>query len=138
MASRLLSRRPRSNIVKRTVTLTTLVLGLIGAATIAGDANEMLQIRLRGHYYAEPATVQITVAVEPAADNRSLVIEADGENYFRSSAVVLDGQNEKRLHSVEFKNLPAGSYTLRAQIRSSQDVLATATQDLVVTGIGGR
>ena len=124
--------------MKRTVTLTTLVLGLIGAATIAGDANEMLQIRLRGHYYAEPATVQITVAVEPAADNRSLVIEADGENYFRSSAMVLDGQNEKRLHSVEFKNLPAGSYTLRAQIRSSQDVLATATQDLVVTGIGGR
>ena len=124
--------------MKRTVALTTLILGLIGAATIAGDAAEMLQIRLRGHYYAEPATVQITVAVEPAADNRSLVIEADGDNYFRSSALVLDGQKEKRLHSVEFKNLPAGSYTLRAQVRSSQDVLATATQDLVVTGIGGK
>ena len=124
--------------MRRTATLTTLVLGLIGAATIPGDATEMLQIRLRGHYYAEPATVQITVAVEPAADNRALVIEADGENYFRSSALVLDGQKEKRLHNVEFKNLPAGSYTLRAQVRSSQEVLATATQDLVVTGIGGR
>lgn len=122
----------------RIICLTTLTLGLIGATTIGGQAGEMVQIRLRGHYYAEPATVQITVAVEPSADNRALVIEADGDNYFRSSALVLDGQNEKRLHSVEFKNLPAGSYTLRAQVRSTQDVLATATQDLVVTGIGGR
>ena len=81
--------------------------------------------------------MQITVAVEPAADNRALVIEADGDHYFRSSALVLDGQKEKRLHSVEFKNLPGGSYTLRAQVRSAADVLATATQDLVVTGIGG-
>jgi len=124
--------------VKCIICLTTVALGFIGASTIGSSAEEMVQIRLRGHYYAEPATVQITVAVEPASNNRTLVIEADGDNYFRSSALLLDGQNEKRLHSVEFKNLPAGSYTLRAQVRSSEDVLATTTQDLVVTGTGGR
>jgi hypothetical protein len=115
-----------------------MVFGLVALGPVAGDARDVLEIRLRGHYYAEPATVHITVAVEPAADHRALVIEADGERYFRSSAVILDGQNEKRLHSVEFKNLPAGTYTLRAQVRSAADVLATASQDLVVTGIGGR
>ena len=39
-----------------------------------------------------------------------LVVEADSDDYFRSSAIELDGANEKRLHSVEFKNLPAGTY----------------------------
>lgn len=124
--------------MKRTTGFVAIVLGLITLAGYAGTAKDILEIRLRGHYYAEPATVQITVAVEPDPEHRALVIEADGEHYFRSSAVVLDGENEKRLHTVEFKNLPAGAYTLRAQVRSSVDVLATATQDLVVTGIGGR
>jgi hypothetical protein len=124
--------------VKRTTGFIALVIGLITLAGYVGTAKDVLEIRLRGHYYAEPATVQITVSVEPDREHRALLVEADGEHYFRSSAVVLDGENEKRLHTVEFKNLPAGTYTLRAQVRSAVDVLATATQDLVVTGIGGR
>ncbi len=124
--------------MKRTTGTIAIVVSLMTLAGYVGSAKDVLEIRLRGHYYAEPATVQITVAVEPDPEHRALLIEADGEHYFRSSAVVLDGENEKRLHSVEFKNLPAGSYTLRAQVRSAVDVLATATQDLIVTGVGGR
>ena len=122
----------------RTTIWTTLAIALILTAGAAGDAREVVEIRLRGHYFSEPATVQITVAVEPAANHRALVIEADGESYFRSSSLTLAGETDKRLHSVEFKNLPAGTYTLRAQVRSAEEVLATATQDLVVTGMGGR
>ena len=124
--------------MKRIIACTSLTFALLTAATHVGSADDVVEIRLRGHYYAEPATVQITVAVEPDADHRALIIEADGERYFRSSALALSGENEKRLHTVEFKNLPAGSYTLRAQVRSTEAILATATQDLVVTGVGGR
>jgi hypothetical protein len=124
--------------VKRTVRLIALATCFVTLSGYAGTAKDLIEIRLRGHYYAEPATVHITVAVEPGKENRALLVEADGERYFRSSAVVLDGEKEKRLHTVEFKNLPAGSYTLRAQVRSAADVLATASQDLVVTGVGGR
>jgi hypothetical protein len=124
--------------VRRIIAWTTLTAALITTAAVAGDADEVVEIRLRGRYFSEPATVQITVAVEPAKNHRALVIEADGESYFRSSSLALAGEGEKRLHSVEFKNLPAGTYILRAQVRSAQDVLATATQDLVVTGSGGR
>ena len=124
------------------MTRTTLFLMILAATIVSlaaiGSARETVEIRLRGHYYSEPATVQITVMVEPAAANRALVVEADGERYYRSSALTLEGEAEKRLHSVEFKNLPAGNYTLRAQVRSVDDVLAMATQDLVVTGVGGR
>ena len=124
--------------MKRSIIWTALAAALVTAGNVASHAGELIEIRLRGHYYAEPATVQITVAVEPGRDNRALVIEADGENYFRSSALVLDGENEKRLHTVEFKNLPAGTYTLRAQVRSAAEVLAMAEQGLLVTGVGGR
>ena len=124
--------------MRRTIIWSIVSAVVLTVAAISGAAGELIEIRLRGHYYAEPATVQITVAVEPAANHRALVIEADGEHYFRSSALALAGEQEKRLHTVEFKNLPAGSYILRAQLRSVDEILATATQDLVVTGTGGR
>ena len=122
--------------MRRTIAWTAVAFGLVAAATTPGIAGDIVEIRLRGHYYAEPATVRITVAVEPAPDHRALLIEADGEHYFRGSALSLAGEKEKRLHTVEFKNLPAGTYVLRAQVRSAEEVLATATQDLVVTGVG--
>lgn len=98
-------------------------------------AGEAVEIRLRGHYYAAPATVMVTVAVEPDARNRTLRIEADGDSMFRASAVELVGEGEKRLHTVQFRNLAAGAYTLRAEVYSSDDsLLAVAEQELVVAG----
>jgi len=35
---------------------------------------------------------------------------------------------------VEFKSLPAGSYVVRAEVRSKSQVLGTAVNELVVTG----
>lgn len=110
-----------------------IIIGAISAPR--SPAKELVEIRVRGHYFAAPATVPITVAVEPGAQNRLLVVEADSDDYFRSSAIELDGENEKRLHSVEFKSLPAGHYTLRAQVRSKSEVLGTAVGGLVVTGM---
>ena len=124
--------------MKRVISWTMLTALLATTAAVAGNAGEVVTIRLRGHYFSEPATVQITVAVEPAENHRALVIEADSDHYFRSSAIMLSGETDKRIHSVEFKSLPAGSYTLRAQVRSAAEVLATATEDLVVTGVGER
>ena len=109
---------------------TALVLGSIGAS-----AHQPIEIRLLGRYYMEPATVQVTVAIEPDANNRVLHIEADGEQMFRSSDVTLAGDTDKRLHTIQFKNLAAGSYTLRAEVlSSSEDVIAMAEQELVVAG----
>jgi hypothetical protein len=112
-----------------------LAAALLGTAgTIVGDANGVVEIRLRGRYFAEPATVQITVAVEPDEENRALRIEADSERMFRSSELTLSGADEKRIHVVEFKNLPAGNYTLSAQVFSSDDIRGVATQLLTVSG----
>jgi hypothetical protein len=104
---------------------------------MVGDAIDIVEIRLRGRYYAEPATVQITIAVEPDAVNRALRVEAESERMFRSSEITLEGAREKRIHTLEFKNLPAGEYTLSAAVFTSDEMRAVATQALTVSG-GGR
>ena len=101
----------------RSIALALLTVAVASTAgPLVGDAKEIVEIRLRGRYYAEPATVQITIAVEPDAVNRSLRVEAESERMFRSSQINLAGANEKRIHTLEFKNLSAGEYTLSAQV----------------------
>jgi hypothetical protein len=124
--------------VSRLLTSAAVLAALLAAASQAGHANQVVEIHLRGHFFAEPATVQITVAVEPDAHNRLLRIEADSGDFFRASELTLEGDEDKRLHSVEFKNLPAGSYVLKAEVLSTDALLGLATQELVVTGVGGR
>ena len=124
---------------RRTIAWTCLTALLaLAAGTTHGDARDVVEIRLHGRYFIEPATVRILVAVEPDAENRALLIEADGDQMYRSSELTLSGASEKRLHNVEFRNLPAGYYTLRAQVRSSHDVRGSASQELVVTGSGAQ
>jgi len=117
-------------------TLLAVVLLLFGSFVTPGTrAKEIVAIKVRGYYFAAPATIPITIAVEPGVNNRALIVEADSDDYYRSSMIELDGEREKRLHTVEFKSLPAGDYLLRAQVRSKTDVLGTAVNELVVTGM---
>ena len=110
----------------------------IAFVTTVTAGRQVVEIRLRGHYFPEPATVRMTVAVEPHQQNRLLRIEADGEAMYRATEVELSGETDKRLHLVEFKNLTAGSYVLRAEVLSSSAVLAQTTQELTVTASAGR
>ena len=108
----------------------------IAAVVVLGTVTagrQVVEIRLRGHYYPEPATVRMTVAVEPQEKNRLLRIEADSDAMYRATEVELAGENDKRLHTVEFRNLAAGEYQLRAEVLSATGVLGQATQQLVVT-----
>jgi hypothetical protein len=111
---------------------------LLTVAALNIGASDVVEIRLHGRYYSEPATVQITVAVEPDHANRVLRVEADGDRMFRATEVTLSGELDKRLHVVEFKNLPAGEYELRAEVLSRDAVRGLARQEVTVSGIGGR
>jgi hypothetical protein len=102
-------------------------------ATPVGFANQVVEIKLRGYYYAAPANVRITVAVGEDPTYRTLRIEADGEAMFRSSELDLTAE-QGRVHTVEFKNLAAGDYRLRAAVLSADHVVGVAEQHLVVSG----
>ena len=127
--------REQQNVNVRTLrrhTLATVITAvfIVGSSLVA--AQDVVEIRLRGRYFTDPATVRITVAIEPNADNRTLRVEADGDRLFRSSELALAGEDGKRYHTVEFKNLPAGSYTIRAAVLSSAQIRGAAEEFLVV------
>jgi hypothetical protein len=99
-------------------------------------AKDNVEIRISGHFFSEPATVQMIVAVEPNSENRTLRVEADGDNMFCATEVALQGDKEQRLHTIQFKNLAAGEYRLRAQVLSTSTVRSQAEQAIMVTGDG--
>ena len=105
---------------------------VVAANTISVGADHVVEIRLRGRYYTEPATVRVTIAVDPDEANRTLVVQADGERMFRSSALTLEGDKGQRLHTLEFKDLPRGNYVLRAEVHSSAKIRGAAEEVLVV------
>ena len=113
-----------------------LIIPLVALSGTSGSAKDNVEIRLNGRFFAEPATVQLIVAVEPNAENRRLRVEADGDSMYRSTEIDLAGDKEQRLHTVEFKNLSAGGYTLRAQVLSNESVRSQAEQEIMVTGDG--
>jgi len=123
-------------VLRNTIRSLALIIPLAVLTGRVGTAKDNVEIRLNGRFFAEPATVQLVVAVEPNAENRRLRVEADGDNMFRATEMELAGSNEQRLHTVEFKNLSAGGYTLRAQVLSNGSVRSQAEQEIMVAGDG--
>jgi len=122
--------------VRRPAAWTILAVLIIASLAAPGSASQIVEIRLRGHYFSAPATVVINIAIEPDADNHRLVIEADSPKFFRSSKIELTGADGQRIHTVQFKNLPEGAYLLRAEVQSRTGVLGQASQELTVMGGG--
>ena len=113
-----------------------LILPLVALTGSVGSAKDNVEIRISGRFFAEPATVQLVIAVEPNSENRTLRVEADGDNMFCATEIQLAGAREQRLHTVSFKNLSAGGYTLRAQVLSNSNVRSQAEQEIMVAGDG--
>jgi hypothetical protein len=122
--------------VRRPAAWTVLAVLIIASLAVPGSASQIVEIRLRGHYFSAPATVVVNIAIEPGVDNYRLVIEADSPKFFRSSKIELTGVDERRIHTIQFKNLPEGAYLLRAEVQSRTAVLGQASQELTVMGGG--
>jgi hypothetical protein len=122
-------------VVRKIIRFTALIFPLTALSGTVG-AKDNVEIRISGHFFAEPATIQMIIAVEPNSENRTLRVEADGDNMFCATELSLAGDKEQRLHTIQFKNLAAGEYTLRAQVLSNSSVRSQTEQGIMVTGDG--
>lgn len=104
----------------------------ITAGAAAPRAQDSLRIQISGRYYAEPASVDVLVSVEPSKDNRTLRVEADGADFFRSSDLTLTGETERKYHTILFRNIPAGDYVIRAVLLNGKRELASTQAPLMV------
>jgi len=110
------------------LTLTVLT-GLLAAASPAA-APPPVAVRVSPNASMAPATVRVTVTVEPDERNRGLMVEADSLNFYSSSEVALEGTGSSRVKRFEFKNLPPGEYEVRATVQrndGNRQVASTLT-----------
>jgi hypothetical protein len=89
---------------------------LVSAGVVIAAPARDLRIIVYPNVSQAPAVVRVQVLVEPAADNASLEVVADSGGYYRSSTIELPGSEAPRLHFVQFRSLPAGTYTLRVSV----------------------
>ena len=84
-----------------------------------------------------PANLVIRTTVQPDADNRAMEVIAESGDFYRSSAVQLEGDRAPRTATFEFRSLPPGEYSVtavvigmdgrqRALARSSVNVMESA------------
>jgi hypothetical protein len=84
------------------------------AAPTRTGAGQPMALRVSPRVATEPATLLVSVTVEPHADNRALQICVDSEGYYRSSLIQLDGGDAPRSTTSSFPNVPGGDHVVRA------------------------
>jgi hypothetical protein len=110
----------------------------IAACVLAGSmhlsADEAISITVKPAITHEKGTAQLKVLVARNERNRTLVWEVDGPNYYRSSTMDLDGALSPRSYFFNVRDLPAGSFEIRASVRRNDDSSATDRSTILVLG----
>jgi hypothetical protein len=132
--------RNRNIPVARRYTVLLLWLGLVALAGVspmatAVSAADRVHIRVWPTTSMAPAHFLVRVIIERNAANRWIRVTAESDDYFGSSEGQLDGQNSSRLRVVQFREVPAGSYDVRAVVLDQNgDVLGSAHAAATVIG----
>ena len=90
------------------------VCGWVVLTALTVDGGEPLRLAVTPTRAFAPATVRIRARVEPSAENRRLTIVADGDEFYRSSEIQLDGDQAPPTVELQFSNLPGGNYEVYA------------------------
>jgi len=106
--------------------------GLLAAASPAA-APPPVTVQVTPNASMAPATVRVTVTVEPDERNRGLMVEADSLNFYSSSEVTLEGTGSSRVKRFEFKNLPPGEYEVRATVQRNDGGRRIASTQTIVS-----
>jgi hypothetical protein len=116
------------------------VLVLIAAAIVpVSTRSQGLRITIAPKISFEPAAVRVAASVEPDANNRRLVVEADSGVHFTASELPLDGAQAARTTYVWLKNLPAGQYEVRVRVEQGHGPdLVESRGFAVMTAASGR
>ena len=114
-----------------------LLAGLLLTASPLG-AGERLEMRVTPAVSYPPANVLIRTTIEADPENRVMKISAESEDFYRASAIQLDGDQAPRTAQVMFRALPAGIYSVRVELLDKDAHLrAHAVQQVKVVGEGG-
>ena len=109
------------------------VVGAMSADAVARVRadDRPLQAMVTPRLARAPAVVRILVIVQPAEENRGLMLVLDSGEYFRSSVVPIDGDRAPRVHQAEFRAVPAGDHQVRVVLLDRRGQERATVQDAV-------
>lgn len=99
---------------------------------------ETLRLSVMPRIATAPATVKVIAQIDRDPDNRLLVVEADSGEYFRSSAIQLDGVDAARSHELWFRGLPPGDYEITAAVEDDHGKTIRVTTTATILGGANR
>ena len=94
-------------------------------------AGEAVRIVVAPRISRAPAYVRVQAIVEPSAANRTLQLVIDSGSYFRSSSIELEGESAPRVHTVEFKSVPAGTHAVRVAVVDGRGRVLAAVHESI-------
>jgi len=89
---------------------------LMLAGTLPLGAGERITMRVSPAVAFAPANLIVRATIIADADNRSVEIIAESDDFYRSSQIQLEGERAARTNMFEFRSLPPGTYEVRANL----------------------
>lgn len=117
---------------KRTFALAILLAGSVLPARAGSGSDVTLSVS--PPLAVEPGWATVMVRIERNAENRSLRVEADGPEYYRSSLQQLDGKSAPAVRHLTLQDLPSGTYLVRATLTRADGSQRKAVRRLEVVG----
>ena len=106
-----------------------------GCTEVSASSRSASEPGLRAQVYPRfsraPGTVRIQALVERAGENRALQFVVESGAYYRSSTIELSGAEASRVHSVEFRLIPAGTYEVRVELQAAGGEIRAILHDQV-------
>jgi hypothetical protein len=81
----------------------------------AGESEQMV-LRVSPAVAFAPANLVVRTTIPANEQNRSVQIVAESDSFYRSSEIQLEGDRAPRTSQFEFRNLPPGTYEVRATV----------------------
>lgn len=104
---------------------------------LAALAAPPLSVKVYPRFSNAPATVRITIRIEPHKDNRWLELVADcPAGPYRSTAYELEGAEAPTMHQIEWRDMPSCevNYEVRAVVTKSNGKTLLATSSFAAIG----
>lgn len=84
--------------------------------TLPAGAGERLALKVSPAVCFAPANLVVRAMIEANAGNRAIEIVAESADFYRSSEEQLDGDKAPRTTSFEFRDMPSGTYEVKATL----------------------
>jgi hypothetical protein len=121
-----------------TLNFRTCVYGLLILFAAPLRAETPLALKVSPAISFAPANLVVRATVEVNAANRAMEVVAESEDFYRASAIQLDGDKAPRTNMFEFRSLPPGMYEVhailvgadgraRARVRQEVNVMASGS-----------